>query len=65
VVAFTKDLTDKGLNANNVIKDISKVIEGSGGGRPDMALGGGKSLDKIDEMLSLARNIIEESLSKQ
>ncbi|MFO0727420.1 MAG: alanine--tRNA ligase [Myxococcota bacterium] len=41
LVAVTKDLAGK-LHAGDLVKAASKAMEGSGGGRPDFAQGGGK-----------------------
>ncbi|MCB1072012.1 MAG: alanine--tRNA ligase [Chlamydiia bacterium] len=52
------DLVQKGIHANALIKQIADVIEGSGGGKKEMAQAGGKNskgviiaFDKIEEML--------------
>ena len=36
-------------NAGKIIKDLTAIIGGSGGGRPDVAQGGGKDASKISE----------------
>ena len=36
-------------NAGKIIKDLTAIIGGSGGGRPDVAQGGGKDASKIAE----------------
>ncbi len=59
----TKDLTDKGLHAGNLIRDIAKITGGGGGGRPDMAQAGGKDLDKIDEAMNMVENIVRKQLN--
>lgn len=53
----TKDLTDK-FHAGNIIKNIAVVVGGSGGGRPDMAQAGGSEVDKLDEALKKAEELI-------
>jgi len=45
---ISKELvTEKGLNAGNVIRDLSKFIDGNGGGQPFFASGKGKNSDGI------------------
>lgn len=49
----------KGVHAGNIIREVTKIAGGSGGGKPDMAQGGGKDEAKIDEALSAVGKIIE------
>ncbi len=58
----TKDAVAKGIHAGKIIKEITAIAGGSGGGKPDMAQGGGKDKDKISEALGAASKIIEEQL---
>lgn len=60
LVIVTKDLT-KTYKAGNIVREIASVVGGKGGGRPDMAQAGGKDASKIDEALSKARSIIENT----
>ena len=53
----TKDLTGK-FHAGNIIKEIAVIVGGSGGGRPDMAQAGGSEIDKLDEALKKAEELI-------
>jgi alanyl-tRNA synthetase len=53
----TKDLTEK-YHAGNIIKQIAAIVGGSGGGRPDMAQAGGSEIDKLDEALKKAEELI-------
>ncbi|MGE5396584.1 MAG: alanine--tRNA ligase [Chitinophagales bacterium] len=62
-VAFiSKDVIAKGLNAGQIIGQVSRVTGGGGGGRPDMAQAGGKDKGKMDEALNLARDLIMAGL---
>jgi alanyl-tRNA synthetase len=60
----TKDLVDKGIKANDLIKEIASFIEGSGGGKPDVAQAGGKKAEKIKDALQAVEQVIKTSLSK-
>lgn len=62
VVTATKDLVKKGIHSGNIIREVAKVTGGSGGGRPDMAQAGGKDISKVDEALSLSREIVKQQL---
>jgi alanyl-tRNA synthetase len=59
VTKISKDLVDKGFNAGNIIGQVAKVAGGGGGGRPDMAQAGGSKVDKIDEALAKAEEIVK------
>ncbi|HIE42350.1 MAG TPA: alanine--tRNA ligase [Nitrospinaceae bacterium] len=56
----TKDLTAK-YHAGNIIKEIAAIVGGSGGGRPDMAQAGGSKIDKLDEALKKAEELIRSN----
>src|SRR5690606_30628991 len=45
----------RGLKAGDWIREIAKIVGGSGGGRPDMAQAGGKDTAKVGEALAEAR----------
>ena len=51
-------ILQKGFNASNIIKDLSPIIDGSGGGQPFFATGGGKNIEAIDKALAEAEKII-------
>jgi alanyl-tRNA synthetase len=57
----TKDLTAQ-LKAGTIIKDVSKLVGGSGGGRPDMAQAGGPNYDKLDDALAAVNDIVKNQL---
>ncbi len=57
-----KDALSKGVHSGKIIKEITAVAGGSGGGKPDMAQGGGKDASKIDDALSKAKEIVAEQL---
>jgi len=59
LVIVTKDLT-KRINAGDVAKSISVHVEGSGGGRPDMAQAGGSKPEGIGQALSKVFEFVEE-----
>ena len=47
-----KDAVSKGLKAGDLVKLVCTTCGGSGGGKPDSAMGGGKDVNKIDDALS-------------
>jgi len=58
IVRVSDDLVAQGIKANEIVKAISPVIEGSGGGKPNSAQAGGKAPGKIGEALKLAREML-------
>jgi alanyl-tRNA synthetase len=58
VCMITKDLTDR-YHAGEIIKNFSKIAGGKGGGKPDMAQGGTKDVEKLDTALSSLPDIIK------
>ncbi len=57
VCMVTKDLKDK-YHAGEIMKKISKIAGGSGGGKPDMAQGGTKEIEKLDEALESVYDVV-------
>ncbi|MCX8070670.1 MAG: alanine--tRNA ligase, partial [Thermodesulfovibrionales bacterium] len=57
----TKDLTNK-LNAGAVLNEVAKIAGGRGGGKAEMAQGGTKEIDKLDEALAKVFDICKSSL---
>ncbi len=56
----TKDLT-KTFHAGKILQKVAQVLDGKGGGRPDMAQGGGKDVTKVDEALETALEAVRAS----
>ncbi len=56
---ITKDLLDK-FKAGDVIRVLSEIVGGKGGGRPDMAQGGGPKAEKLAEALERAYKLVAE-----
>ncbi|MBA7588433.1 hypothetical protein ES708_30491 [subsurface metagenome] len=64
VVTVTDDLIQKSsLKAGDIVKKIAEKVGGSGGGRPHMAMAGGKDVEKLDEALASAPGIVGTLLS--
>jgi len=63
LAGVTNDLIKKGLKAGDIVKAIAPIIDGGGGGRPQMAQAGGKNPKKINEALKKAAELIKEKLA--
>ncbi|MCR5684663.1 MAG: alanine--tRNA ligase [Lachnospiraceae bacterium] len=51
-----------GAHAGNLIKELAPIVNGGGGGRPNMAQAGGKDPSKIDELMSGVASVVEKQL---
>ena len=60
VAGVTQDLTAK-VKAGDLMRQAAAVVGGKGGGRPDMAQGGGVDAGKLDEALALAATLVEQA----
>jgi alanyl-tRNA synthetase len=63
VAMVTKDAVSAGLDAGKLIRAIVPVIGGRGGGRPELAQGGGTDAGKLDDALTAARGAIHDLAS--
>jgi len=54
----TPDLVAKGYNAGEIIKQVSKITGGGGGGKATFAQAGGKYKNKLDEALRLVKSLV-------
>ncbi len=57
IAAVTKDLTKK-YQAGSILKHVASQVGGKGGGRPDMAQGGGTNPDNLTAALESVKSII-------
>ena len=55
VVAFSKTVNNKGLQAGKFIGGIAKICGGGGGGRPNLAQAGGRDATKLKAALESAK----------
>ncbi len=62
LAGVTDDLVKKGLKAGDIVKEIAPIVDGGGGGRPQMAQAGGKNPERIGEALTKATGLIKEKL---
>lgn len=56
------DAIKKGAKAGDIVREVASVAGGSGGGRPDSAMAGGKDVSRADEALSKAEEIIKNMI---
>jgi alanyl-tRNA synthetase len=61
VAAVKKDFTSK-FHAGKLVGELAQAVNGKGGGRPDMAEGGGKDPSALDAALEKLRRAVESKL---
>jgi alanyl-tRNA synthetase len=57
VAAVTHDLT-KRFQAGRIMQEVARIVGGRGGGRPDLAQGGGPDPSKLDDALKLVYDLV-------
>ncbi|HEV7786125.1 MAG TPA: DHHA1 domain-containing protein, partial [Thermoanaerobaculia bacterium] len=63
VAAVSKDLTGR-VRAGDLVKKLSAIVGGGGGGRPDFAQAGGKEPEKLPEALAAVGEAVREQLGR-
>ncbi|MBI4372110.1 MAG: hypothetical protein HY585_00085, partial [Candidatus Omnitrophica bacterium] len=64
LIALTKDLTSSKLDAKEMAQKAAYFIDGSAGGRKDMAQGGGRNLQGIDRAIQEIANLIRQTIGR-
>ncbi|MBS4784754.1 MAG: alanine--tRNA ligase [Clostridiales bacterium] len=60
-----KDAVKDGIHAGQLVKEICSLLGGSGGGRPDSAMGGASDIFKIDEVFVQVPSMVEKMLESK
>ena len=58
-----REAVARGIKAGEIIKNVSKICGGSGGGKPDSAMGGGKDVLALDNALATVDNFVHDKLN--
>jgi alanyl-tRNA synthetase len=61
VAGVTKDLTDR-ISAGSLMSKVAPLLGGKGGGRPDMAQGGGTDIARLPEALAQVPDLVADLL---
>ncbi|CAN5568616.1 alanine--tRNA ligase [soil metagenome] len=59
----TKDQTSQGLHAGKLIQEIAPIVGGRGGGRPELAQGGGTDSSRLDEALAAVASAVQRQIA--
>ncbi|MBR2934732.1 MAG: alanine--tRNA ligase [Oscillospiraceae bacterium] len=62
LAACGKDAVAKGVKAGDIIREVTPICGGKGGGKPDSAMGGGTDVVKLDDALAAVDNIVSAKL---
>ena len=62
VAVCGKNSVAKGIRAGDLVRAVSAVTGGKGGGKPDSAMGGGSEVLKIDDALAIVDDFVAEKL---
>ncbi len=65
VAMAMKGAVAKGVHCGKIIKEITAIAGGRGGGKPDMAQGGGNAANKIDDALAKVDEILELQIKEK
>ena len=57
-----KDAVAKGVRAGDIIKNITAIAGGKGGGKPDSAMGGGNDVSRLDDALRAVESFVESRM---
>ena len=62
VAVCGKNAVARGIRAGDLVRAVSAVTGGKGGGKPDSAMGGGSEVLKIDDALAVVDDFVAEKL---
>ncbi len=57
-----KNAVERGIKAGDLIKNITKLCDGTGGGKPDSAMGGCKNLLKLDDAMAAVDDFVNSNV---
>ncbi len=62
VGSVTPDLVSRGIQANMLLKEVARQVDGGGGGKPELAQAGGKNTAALPDALGSVEDLIREQL---
>ncbi len=63
VAMVTSDAVGRGVHAGQIIQSIAPIVGGRGGGRPEVAQGGGSDLGRLNEALEAVEDAIRQQVA--
>ncbi|MEU1308492.1 alanine--tRNA ligase [Streptomyces cinnamoneus] len=61
VIATNEAARERGLKAGDLVRTAAKTLGGGGGGKPDVAQGGGQNADALDEAMAAVERLVAEA----
>ncbi|MHC0428696.1 alanine--tRNA ligase [Streptomyces sp. O3] len=61
VIATNEAARERGLKAGDLVRTAAKTLGGGGGGKPDVAQGGGQNPDAIDDAVAAVERLVAET----
>lgn len=62
--ACSSDAVKNGAHAGNILKKIAAFTNGGGGGRPDSATAGGKDVSRLQDAISMVRDVVLDMMKR-
>ena len=59
-----KEAVAKGVKAGDMIKNVTAICGGKGGGKPDSAMGGGTDVLKVDDALAAVDDFVAANVKE-
>ncbi len=60
----TPDLVERGVRAGDIVRETALIVDGRGGGRPELAEAGGKDPEKLDDALAAVAAIVGRGIAR-
>ncbi|MFI9240016.1 alanine--tRNA ligase [Streptomyces cinnamoneus] len=61
VIATNEAARERGLKAGDLVRTAAKTLGGGGGGKPDVAQGGGQNPEAVDEAMAAVERLVAEA----
>ncbi|MFG3256419.1 alanine--tRNA ligase [Streptomyces sp. NPDC048172] len=61
VIATNEAAREQGLKAGDLVRTAAKTLGGGGGGKPDVAQGGGQNPEAVDEAIAAVERLVTEA----
>ncbi|MFI0913068.1 alanine--tRNA ligase [Streptomyces abikoensis] len=61
VIATNEAARERGLKAGDLVRTAAKTLGGGGGGKPDVAQGGGQNPEALDEAMAAVERLVAEA----